>query len=184
MLGTAPKRIYLNITDGKIVRRTETGVQRYDYLEGHLEKIYQREREFRGEKVPYWYLDMMDASTGDLYTLGLSATSGVWRSIIFALGTPFDPTKPIRINPYKRGEYDRVSVYSGGERLDWISDLPPVAGDKGTIERTLSIQKREDFISSLVEQINRRIESSKTPQETPKRGRSRRVPGSIYLEDI
>ena len=49
MLGQTDKKIYLNITEGKVVRRTERGVLKYDYVEGELERIYPREREFRGE---------------------------------------------------------------------------------------------------------------------------------------
>ena len=50
MLGQREKKTYLNIADGKVVRRTEGGkVERYDYVEGLLERIYQRDREFRGE---------------------------------------------------------------------------------------------------------------------------------------
>ena len=66
MLGQREKKTYLNIADGKVVRRTEGGkVERYDYVEGLLERIYTKEREFRGEKVPYWYLDLRDSKTGE-----------------------------------------------------------------------------------------------------------------------
>lgn len=187
MLGNTQKRIYLNISEGKIVRRTDKGIQKYDYLEGDLERIYSKDREFRGERVPYWYLDMRDPESGDLYSLGFSASSGVWRSLVLSLGSLTNTLLPIRIVPYKRGEYDRVSVYSGEERLDWISDLPPVQGAKGTPERLQSIQEREDYISGLVSQINQRIGTPGTVSpglQTAKRGRGRRVPGSIYPDDL
>ena len=113
MLGQKDKRIYLNIAEGKIVKRTDQRVEVYDYLEGDLERIYPKEREFRGEKVPYWYLDMRDSQSGDLYSLGIRATSGVWRSLILSLGSVETFLLPIKINPYRKGDYDRVSVYSG-----------------------------------------------------------------------
>lgn len=154
MLGQREKRSYLNISGGKIVQRTDRGVHSFDFVEGDLEKIYTRDREFRGEKVPYWYLDLRDPRTGELYSLGIRASSGVWRSLILSLGSVKDFLLPIRISPYKRGDFDRVSVYSGGERLDWVSDLPPVEEIEVGGQRVKSVEKREEFISGIVERIN------------------------------
>ena len=155
MLGQREKKTYLNISGGKIVRRTDRGkVETFDFVEGELERIYQRDREFRGEKVPYWYLDLRDPQTGETYSLGITASSGVWRSIILSLGSCSNFLLPIRISPYKKGEYDRVSVYSGGERLDWVSDLPPVEEIEVGGQRIKSVQKREEYISGIVQRIN------------------------------
>jgi len=157
MLGQNEKRTFLNITDGKIVRRTDRKIDKFDYLEGDLEKIYSREREFRGEKVLYWYLDMRDPKSGDLYVLGLNASSGVWRSLILALGSIDNFLFPVKIEPYKKGEYDRVSVYSNGVRMDWVSDLPPVEEIEVQGQKVKSVAKREEFIRNLVEKINKEI---------------------------
>jgi len=154
MLGTADKKSYLNVSGGKIVRRTDKGVESFDFVEGRLEKIYQRDRTFRGEVVPYWYLDLRDTKTRELYSLGLGANSGVWRSLILSLGSINDFRIPIRIAPYKKGDYDRVSVYSGEERLDWVSDLPPVEVLDVEGQKIKSVKKREEFISGIVERIN------------------------------
>ena len=79
MLGQRERKSFLNISGGKIVQRTESGKTLYfDFVEGDLERIYQRDREFRGEKVPYWYLDIRDPKSGEIYSLGISASSGVW----------------------------------------------------------------------------------------------------------
>ena len=67
---------------------------------------------------------------------------------------------PIRISPYKKGEYDRVSVYSGGERLDWVSDLPPVEEIEVGGQRIKSVQKREEYISGIVQRINTTLGNS------------------------
>ena len=167
MLGQRERKSYLNISGGKIVQRTEDGKTLYfDFVEGELEKIYQRDREFRGEKVPYWYLDIRDPKSGELYSLGINASSGVWRSLILSLGSCNNFLLPIRISPYHKGEYDRVSVYSGGERLDWVSDLPPVEEIEVGGQRIKSVQKREEFISRIVERINTSLgnpPSSQTP---------------------
>lgn len=161
MLGNTEKKIFLNISGGKVVRRTDRGeVQSFDYVEGDLERIYQRDREFRGERVPYWYLDLKDPQSGEIYALGINATSGVWRSLILSLGSCTNFLLPIRISPYKKGDFDRVSVYSGGERLDWVSDLPPVEEVVVGGRRIKSVEKREEFISGIVKRINHTLGNS------------------------
>jgi hypothetical protein len=154
MLGQKEKRIYLNIAKGKVIRRTDRGEQSFDYVEGDLERIYTRDRIFRGERVPYWYLDLRDPKSGELYTLGINASSGVWRSIIMSLGSCTNFLLPIRISPYHKGEFDRVSVYSGGERLDWVEGLPPVEEINLGGKVIKSVEKREEFFSQLVNKIN------------------------------
>ena len=155
MLGQREKKSYLNISGGKIVQRTESGkTLTYDYVEGDLEKIYMRDREFRGEKVPYWYLDIRDPKSGELYSLGINASSGVWRSLILSLGSCTNFLLPIRISPYHKGDYDRVSVYSGGEKLDWVSDLPPVEEIEVGGMKIKSVEKREAYFRELVDKIN------------------------------
>lgn len=160
MLGQREKTTFLNISGGKVVRRTDRGeVQTFDYVEGTLEKIYQRDREFRGEKVPYWYLDLKDPSTGELYSLGVRATSGVWRGIILSLGNCSNFLSPIRIEPYKKGDYDRVIVSSGGERLDWVADVPPVEEIEISPGKFIkSVDKREEFFLRIVERINKTLQ--------------------------
>lgn len=160
MLGRIPKKHYLNISGGKIVQRTESGkTLSFDFVEGLLEGISQRDREFRGEKVPYWYIDLQDPQTGELYSLGVRASSGVWRSLILSLGSCTNFLLPIRITPYKRGEYDRVSVHQGEERLDWVSDLPPVEEVEISPGRKVkSVEKREVFISGIVQRINQTLQ--------------------------
>ena len=159
MLGRIQRRHYLNISGGKIVQRTESGrTLSFDFVEGILEGISQKDREFRGEKVPYWYIDLRDPQTGELYSLGVGASSGVWRSLILSLGSCKDFLLPIRISPYKRGEFDRVSVHQGGERLDWISVLPPVEEvEVSPGKRVKSVEKREVFISGIVQRINQTL---------------------------
>lgn len=156
MLGQRERKTFLNISGGKIVKRTDGGrVQEFDFVEGDLERIYQRDREFRGERVPYWYLDIRDPKSGEIYSLGISASSGVWRSLILSLGSCTNFLLPIRISPWKKGEFDRVSVYSGEERLEWVSGLPPVEEIEVSPGRFIkSVDKREEFISGIVRRIN------------------------------
>lgn len=175
MLGQEQKRIYLNIAEGKVVKRTDRGTEKFDFVSGDLERIYSREREFRGERVPYWYLDLRDTQTGDLYTLGINASSGVWRGIIFCLGSEdFNPLLPLKLSPYVSGDYSRVSVYSGDKRLEWVSGIPPVEEVEVDGRRVRSVAKREEFISGIVRRINERL--TDTPPQTATRPRRR--PGS------
>lgn len=154
MLGKTEKRVYLNISGGKVIKRTDRGSESFDYVEGELERIYRRDREFKGEKVPYWYLDLRDPKSGELYSLGINSSSGVWRGIIFSLGSCKNFLLPLRFAPYKKGDFDRISVYSGGERLDWVEGIPPVEELSFDGNRFKSVAKREDFISGLVDKIN------------------------------
>lgn len=188
MLGQTQSRIFLNIAEGKIVKRVDQRVESYDFLEGELERIYPKEREFRGEKVPYWYLDMRDPQSGDLYSLGIRASSGVWRSLILSLGSIDNFLLPIKINLYRKGDYDRVSVYSEGKRVDWVSDLPPVEEIEVQGQRVKSTAKRDQFISGLVDQVNTRLgvktARPETPVSTSTRRRTRRPGSCISLSSI
>lgn len=161
MLGQEERRIYLNISGGKIVRRTDRGPESFDFVEGILDSLSLREREFRGERVPYWYLDLRDPQTGDLYTLGLGARSGAWRSLVLALGSCKDFGEPIRITPYTKGGYERVSVYQGGKRLDWVSDLPPVEEIEVQGQKVKSTQKRDSLILGIAQEIQERLQERK-----------------------
>ena len=120
------RRIYLNVKDGRIVRRTEQGEEYYAFVEGKLENIYTKERSFRNETVIYWYIDLRDEQSGELYALGFPYTNNVFKSIALQLPTAagYDA---IRIEPYSKGGYDKVQVYASGTKLDWVTTkLPPL----------------------------------------------------------
>ena len=122
--------------------------------------------------------------SGDLYSLGIRATSGVWRSLILSLGSIDNFLLPIRINPYRKGDYDRVSVYSDGKRVDWVSDLPPVEEIEVQGQRVKSTAKRDQYISSLVDQVNSRLGIPATqPDQRPQR-RTRRIGRGISISSL
>lgn len=119
-------KIYLNVKNGQVVQRTPQGEQYFSYVEGRLENIYTKERTFRGENVLYWYIDLRDDSTGELYALGFPYANNVFKSIALQL-----PTAPgygiVRIEPYSRNGYDKVQVWAEGVKLDWATkELPPL----------------------------------------------------------
>lgn len=129
MLGNkqeARNKIYLNIKNGQVVRRTPQGEEHYSFVEGKLENITQKERNFRGETVLYWYIDLRDVGSGDLYSLGFPYGSNVYKSIILQIAAAQNYDN-IRIEPYSRNGYDKAQVYASGTKLDWVvRELPPI----------------------------------------------------------
>ena len=164
MLGeriTADRRkTYLNIKEGAIVRRTPEGTEeRYSYVEGRLEAISQKERTFRGEVVVYWYIDLRDEDSGELYSLGFPYASNTFKSIILQLASKeglecLKNGSIVRIEPYTKNGYDKVQVWGEGVKLDWVSkQLPPIGETTIGGRRIKDDSKRMAYISSLAEQV-------------------------------
>lgn len=151
------RKTYLNIKDGAVVKRTEAGEERYSFVEGSLEDVTIRQRTFRGEKTPYWYIDLRDGASGELYSLGFPYSSNIFKSIIMALATAED-FRSIMIKPYQQGGYDKAVVYSEGVKLDWISkSLPPVEEVKRGGLSIKDDSKRMEYICSLAEAVRGRL---------------------------
>lgn len=154
------KKTYLNIKEGAIVRRTPEGTEeRYSYVEGRLEAISQKERTFRGEVVVYWYIDLRDEDSGELYSLGFSYASNTFKSIILQLASKeglecLKNGSIVRIEPYTKNGYDKVQVWGEGVKLDWVSkQLPPIEETTIGGRRIKDDSKRMAYISSLAEQV-------------------------------
>ena len=164
MLGeriTADRRkTYLNIKEGAIVRRTPEGTEeRYSYVEGRLEAISQKERTFRGEVVVYWYIDLRDEDSGELYSLGFSYASNTFKSIILQLASKdgLESVKngsTIRIEPYSKDGYDKVQVWGEGVKLDWVTrQLPPIEETTIGGRKVKDDTKRMALITSLAQEV-------------------------------
>lgn len=157
------RKTYLNIKNGAVVKRTDKGEESYSYVEGRLEAITQKERIFRNESVIYWYIDLRDRESGELYSIGSPYGSNTFKSIVLALASKvgLDVIKEggsIRIDPYTKKGFDKVVVWADGTQLDWVvKTLPPV--DEAMIggRKIKDDSKRMEFISSLVEQIRASI---------------------------
>ena len=153
------KIVFLNIKDGKILRRDGLALEEFDFVEGTLEKIYTKEREFNGERVLYWYIPLRD-DNGDLFLMGFPYSSGVFKSIILSLANDqnLTPLSTIRIETYYKDGRTKVSVYDKGNKLNWITkDLPPVL-ERQVGGRTIKDDtSRMVYISSLVEEISQRL---------------------------
>ena len=159
-VSTERRKTYLNIKDGAIVRRSPDGEEeRFSYVEGRLEAISQKERTFRGEVVVYWYIDLRDEESGELYSLGSSYGSNTFKSIILQLASKdgLESVKngsPIRIEPYTKNGYDKVQVWGEGVKLDWVTkQLPPIEETTIGGRREKDDRKRMAYISSLAEQV-------------------------------
>lgn len=152
------RKIYLNIKEGKIVGKNENGEQVFfSFVEGILEKISQKEREFRGEKVLYWYIDLRDPDNEELYSLGFPFSSNIFKSIILSLASASkEELKLVRISPYYAQGYDKVIIYAGGKKMNWITkDLPPVEEIELGGKIIKNDYKRMAYITELVDKISK-----------------------------
>ena len=152
------KKYYLSISEGKIVHSQDGRKEYYSFVEGELEKVYKMERTFNGETVLYWYIDIRGEKR-DLYSISLPYKSGVFKSIILALANePAIALSTIKIEPYKKGDYTKVVVYSNSERLDWITkELPEVKEVKVGGQTVKDDSERMAYIESLVNDINKKL---------------------------
>lgn len=153
------RKIYLSINHGKVVQGTGEEKQLFSYVDGAIEAIYTKRSTFGGEEVVRWYIDLRDG--GELYSLCLPYSSGVFKSIVLALAAEQSLTAstPVRIEPYEgRNGYTKVIVYADGTKLDWVTkQLPP--------QETITIGGRQikddtkqmELITSYVKLIQERI---------------------------
>ena len=153
------RKTYLNIKNGAVVKRTATGEESYTYVEGRLEAISQKERSFRNEVVVYWYIDLRDEESGELYSIGFPYGSNTFKSVILALASPMGLTavnngSVVRIEPYTRNGYDKIVVWGEGVKLDWVTKtLPPVSERMIGGRKVKDDSERMTYICSLVSQI-------------------------------
>lgn len=156
-LGVKSEKTFLNIKNGKILYRKLSGEELfYDFVEGKLVDITHRLREFKGEQIKYWYIDL-EAEGGVTYSLSLHYTSGVAKSIFNALASA-DTLGTIKIETYQSGEFTKAVVYNNGERLSWkYKELPPIeevkVGDKIIKDDT----RRMFFFAELAKELKRKI---------------------------
>ena len=154
------RKVYLNIKDGAVVKRTPTGEEKYSYVEGRLEAITTKERTFRNEVVVYWYIDLRDTDTGELYSLGFPFSNNIYKSIILSLSSDetLNRDNVVRIEPYVKNGYDKVVVWLNGVKLDWVTkSLPPVEETIVAGRKVKDDTKRMEYISSLTATLKSRI---------------------------
>lgn len=155
-------RIWLSINNGK-VERNDNGVKtQYSYVEGRLTSVYTKERNYNGEKVVKWFIELTDEE-GSLYAISLPYSSGTYKSIILSLASDEDLNKDsiIRIEPYigKNG-YTKIVVWSDGVKLDWAThELPPVEDVVINGRTYKDDSKRMDMVVGYTNQVLQRIQA-------------------------
>lgn len=160
-------RTYLNIRDGLIVRRTPEGITKnYSSVEGVVEDIFLKEREFRGEAVMYWYLDIRNPEDGELYCLGFPYGSNLLKSIVLCLASDrgleaIVNGTPVKIEPYFSNGYSKAKLSVGETRLDWVTkNLPPVTETYFGGRKIKDDRERMKYIASLAKNIKNAIPST------------------------
>lgn len=148
---------YLNIKEGSIVLKTATGEESYNSVEGTIQDIYVKPRQFRGESLKYWYIDIKSKS-GELYSLAAPYSSGVIKAILNSLASA-DELKTIRIETYQSGEFTKVKVFNNGDPLYWrYSELPPLeditVGSKIIKDDSKRMSFFEEIVKDIVNKIN------------------------------
>jgi hypothetical protein len=159
---TAPKpqptiskgKTYLNLKEGKIIKAGAP----LEFLEGYLKAIDKRDREFRGETVKYWYVDIEPLEGDELYSLAIPYYSGAAKSLFNSLASAEDFTQPVKIETYLSSGYTKVKVSQGAERLSWKApELPPIEQIKLGDRVVKDESKRMEFIVNLVNLITSKI---------------------------
>lgn len=152
------KTKWLTIHHG-VVELSENGQkQPFSYVEGKLLSVYKKERNYNGEAVLKWFINLRD-DKGDLYSISFPYGSGTFKSIILALAsvTTLTASTTIKIKPYQKGNFTNVVVYADGAKLDWaIRELPPVGYVSINGQRVKDEAKRMEIITSFVASINER----------------------------
>ncbi len=152
------QRKWLSIHHG-VVELSENGQkQSYSFVEGRLLSIYRKTRNYRGEDVEKWFIDLKDEE-GDLYSISFPYSSGTFKSIVLALASATDLTASTitKIQPYQKGNFTNVRVFADGAKLDWVvKELPPVEAVNLNGRTIKDEGKRMELITSLVASINER----------------------------
>lgn len=152
-LGVIQSKIYLNIKEGKVFK----GDTPFEYVEGYLRGIETKDRNFKGETIKYWYINL-ESQSGGLYSLALSYSSGVAIGLFNSLASATDFSKEVKIKPYLSGDFTKLVTYLGGEKISWkYPELPPIDEVKVGGKIVKDNSKRMEFIVNLVNNINKVI---------------------------
>lgn len=153
------RKVYLSIHHGK-VERSENGAKSYfSYVEGSVEAIYKKEREYNGEKVLKWFFELRDDG-GELYCISFPYNSGTFKSIVLCLASAsgLHGGSVVRIEPYVKGNFTNVVVCCDGVKLEWATkELPAVQTVTVGGKTYKDESKRMEFIESIVARLRQRL---------------------------
>lgn len=149
---------YLNIKEGRLIYKDKP----YKSVKGYLKDIRLRDREFNGETVKYWYINLLRENREDIYAVALHYHSGVAKTILNSIASAADMSKPITIEPYQKDGYQKAIVSSGADKLSWKyppAELPAVETVQLGSERVKDASKRMLFFEQIAADINDRIKA-------------------------
>lgn len=152
---------YLNIKEGRIYYKDKP----YKSVSGLLKDIRVREREFNGETVKYWYINLLRENGEDIYSLALHYSSGVAKTILNSLASATDLSKPITIETYQKDNYSKAIVSSGRDKLSWKyppAELPPIETVQIGSRTIKDDSKRMSFFEEIAEKLNSRVSNQAT----------------------
>lgn len=109
-----------------------------------------------------WFIDLRDEH-GGLYAISFPYQSGTFKSVVLSLASDeaLSGSSLVRIEPFQKGNFTNVVVWSNGIKLDWITkELPPVEEVylNGRVYKDET--KRMEYITKLVQRINTRASRS------------------------
>lgn len=178
-LGNSTNKIFLSITDGKVVQRVKEGTPgstpratksgkvvhevRYAYVTGILTNIGIRTGDVAGQEVKEWVFDMTDGQEN--YSVQVMYDSRYATSLLYALANPeVDFSSPITITPWMKVVNDKkkTSCYlkQGDKSIDWyftkddpngLPDLKKVTlKGKDTWDNYDRMQFLEQFVTTKI----------------------------------
>lgn len=157
------KKTYLGISHGKVMKATKDTKEYFNFVEGKLEEVYSKMRNFNGASAKFWYLDIRDG--GDLFSLSIPYDSGIFMSIILQLASVEDLSRDtsIKIEPYLGDNgFTKVKVFAEGEKLDWITkELPPIENVQIGSKSVRDNSMRMAYVEYLVSMVNKRLKETK-----------------------
>lgn len=153
------KKTYISLSRGKVLKATREAKEYFNYVEGRLDDIYSKQRNFNGSPSTFWYIDIRDG--GELFSLSIPYDSGTFMSIILQLASVEELSKDtmIRIEPYL-GEngFTKIKVFADGEKLDWITkELPPIENVMIGAKPVKDNTKRMAYIEYLASMVKERL---------------------------
>lgn len=159
--------IFLGIKHGRITRKNiETAEEElYQSVTGVLTRLSERNADFNGSTITFIELYLVNGD--ERYKLSVNRDSGAARSIINALASAKDFTKPVVIRPWEGDpdesgrRFTNVSVYVGEaakeNKLPWAVELPKVKHTQ--VGRNLVVDDTDRFnaVQKLMEDIRAKL---------------------------
>lgn len=195
-LGNSVNRIYLGISDGKIVQKCTEHTQgaqartkkdgsvifelRFGHITAMLNGISTKETEWQGTKIKSWVLQLSDV--GENYQLEFNYDSAYAKSFLKALLNPVvDLMQPLTITPWQKIVNDKkksaIYLSQGNDQIEWyftkdnpngLPDLVPVKiKGKDTWDDFDQMSFFEAQIAAKIQPKLKQVSQTSTPAYNP-----------------